>query len=236
MLKTFLPDTESEGIADVSNSQKNISREKRHKHIFLPNLLIYSYATSTNSKIYFWIKLCWLRSSLDKNPDVFGCISNATKRKIKTIECRNSYSGRLPPMWMCKRALLGCVWSVRVCQRCLRRHAEALEQLVAYSFDMSGAVFTLPVAWQPLPNRPADEGAIRCHEGVCMCGVCKQVSLLSSMGLTSSWTFATKTSCYVTCQWFYTSCWINRGAACQQAQLATAFQGFLIVFLFTFWK
>lgn len=38
------------------------------------------------------------------------------------------------------------------------------ERLVALSFDMSGAVFTQPVARQPLPNRLADEGSCKATE------------------------------------------------------------------------
>lgn len=38
------------------------------------------------------------------------------------------------------------------------------ERLVALSFDMSGAVFTQPVARQPLPNRLVDEGSCKAAE------------------------------------------------------------------------
>lgn len=61
------------------------------------------------------------------------------------------------------------------------------ERLVALSFDMSGAVFTQPVARQPLPNRLADEGSCKATEvdvvirmsvqvSVCVC-VCACVGL-----------------------------------------------------------
>ncbi|KAI3365187.1 hypothetical protein L3Q82_010288, partial [Scortum barcoo] len=52
------------------------------------------------------------------------------------------------------------------------------ERLVALSFDMSGAVFTQPVARQPLPNRLVDEGSCKAA-GV---DVVMRVSVQGSLG------------------------------------------------------
>ena len=47
-----------------------------------------------------------------------------------------------------------CVFLAEATELC----RQVPERLVALSFDMSGVVFTQPVARQPLPNRLVDEG------------------------------------------------------------------------------